>query len=190
MPGKALFFRQLLSRPLQISAVAPSSRGLARAMAAGLGPGTGRVVEFGPGTGRLTEGILAAGVKPSDLTLFEMNPEFVSHLRLRFPGATVHQAGAETAHDHVAAGVGAVISGLPLLSMPMDVRLAIVGAAFAVLAPGGHYNQFTYGPRPGLTDAQIADLGLEYRETARVLINLPPARVHRFTRIADGARAG
>ena len=190
MPGTALFFRQLLSRPLQISAIAPSSRGLARAMASGLGPRSGRVVEFGPGTGRLTEGILAAGVRPADLTVFEMNPEFVSHLRQRFPGVTVHQGGAETAPDHVTKGVGAVISGLPLLSMPMDVRLAIVGAAFAVLAPGGYYNQFTYGPRPGLTDAQIADMGLEYRETARVLINLPPARVHRFTRIADTPRAG
>ena len=190
MTETLLFFRQLVSRPLQISAIAPSSRGLARAMAAGLGPQTGRVVEFGPGTGRLTEAILATGVRPSDLTLFEMNRKFVSHLRSRFPGVTVHHCGAETAPDHVAAGVGAVISGLPLLSMPTDLRLAIVRAAFAVLAPGGFYNQFTYGPRPGLTEAQIAEIGLEYCETARILINLPPARVHRFARIADGKRAG
>ena len=190
MPGTALFFRQLLSRPLQISAIAPSSRGLARAMAAGLGPQTGRVVEFGPGTGRLTEGILAAGVRPADLTLFEMNPEFASHLRARFPGVAVHHGGAETASDHVGVGVGAVISGLPLLSMPVDVRLAIVRAAFAVLAPGGYYNQFTYGPRPALSDAEIAGMGLQFRETARVLLNLPPARVHRFTRLGEGPRAG
>ena len=77
MSGEAqLFFRQLISNPRQISALAPSSRALARAMAEGLGPHSGPVVEFGPGTGRLTEGILAAGVAPHNLTLFEMNPDF------------------------------------------------------------------------------------------------------------------
>ncbi len=80
-----LFFRQLLTQPKQISAIAPSSPWLARAMAEGLGPQTGRVVEFGPGTGVLTRGVLAAGVAPENLTLFEMSADFVGHLRLRFP---------------------------------------------------------------------------------------------------------
>ena len=48
-------------------------------MARGLGPG--RVVEFGPGTGRLTEGLLQAGVRQEDLTLLEMNPDFVAHVK-------------------------------------------------------------------------------------------------------------
>lgn len=82
-----LFLRQLLTNPRQVSAIAPSSPRLARAMAEGLGPRSGRVVEFGPGTGRLTEAILAAGVAPRDLTLFEMSEDFVTHLRRRFPGS-------------------------------------------------------------------------------------------------------
>ena len=41
-----------------------ASRTLARAMTLGLGPNSGRVVEFGPGTGRFTEAILARGVRP------------------------------------------------------------------------------------------------------------------------------
>ena len=100
MSETLLFFRQLLSRPKQISAIAPSSRGLARAMAAGLKPGD-RVVEFGPGTGVLTKAILAAGVAPADLTLFEFNPDFVSHLAIRFPRVTVLNQGAQTAATHV-----------------------------------------------------------------------------------------
>ena len=80
-----LFLRQLLTQPKQVSAIAPSSRWLARAMAQGLGPHTGRVVEFGPGTGQLTQGILAAGVAQKDLTLFEMSAQFITHLHLRFP---------------------------------------------------------------------------------------------------------
>jgi phosphatidylethanolamine/phosphatidyl-N-methylethanolamine N-methyltransferase len=177
-----LFFRQLLSRPKQISAIAPSSRFLARAMAADLGPATGRVVEFGPGTGVLTKAILAAGVSPQNLTLFEFNPDFVGHLRRSFPGVTVHNDGAQMAPSHVPQGVSAVISGLPLLSMPLEIRESIVKAAFDILAPDGIYVQFTYGPRPPISDAQIAALGLTVRQTARVILNLPPARVFTFRR--------
>ena len=57
-----LFARQLLHNPSQIAAISPSSKFLARAMAAGLGPATGPIVEFGPGTGQLTKAILAEGL--------------------------------------------------------------------------------------------------------------------------------
>lgn len=182
MAETLLFLRQLISRPLQVSAIAPSSRFLAKAMAKDLGPQTGRVVEFGPGTGRLTRGILNAGVRPENLTLFEMNPEFVIHLREEFPGVTVHLAGAQTAPSLVEHGVGAVVSGLPLLSMPMALRQSIVAAAFEILAPDGLYIQFTYGPRPALDNSQIESLGLTWTQTAFVPLNLPPARVHTFRR--------
>ena len=181
MSDTLLFFRQLITRPLQISAIAPSSRFLAKAMAAGLTPAD-RVVEFGPGTGVLTRAILAAGVKPAALTLFEFNPDFVTYLRTSFPGVTVLNEGAQTAPAHVKPGVDAVISGLPLLSMPLEIRESIVKAAFDILSPNGTYVQFTYGPRPPVSDAQIARLGLTVQQTAYVLFNLPPARVFVFRR--------
>lgn len=181
MAGSLLFLRQLLLRPREVSAIAPSSRGLARAMARGLGPGQ-RVVEFGPGTGRLTEGILAAGVRPQDLVLIEMNPDFARHLTDRFPGVRVVVGGAETAARHVAPGVAAVISGLPLLSMPVPVRTAIVGAAFAVLSPAGRYIQFTYGPASPLPEEEMRALGLSVVKGERIWWNLPPATVYRFQR--------
>ena len=181
MTDTLLFFRQLISRPLQISAMAPSSRALGRAMAARLKPGQ-RVVEFGPGTGVLTREILGAGIRPRDLTLFEYNPDFVAHLCSSFPGVTILNEGAQTAPDHVAPGVDAVVSGLPLLSMPVEIRESIVRAAFQILGPDGIYIQFTYGPRPAVSEAQIAKLGLKVEQTAYVLFNLPPARVHVFRR--------
>ena len=64
-----------------------------------------------------------------DLTLFELDEEFVDYLRQRFPGVTVHQMPAQEATRLVPPGVGTVISGLPLLSMPPDVREGIVAAA-------------------------------------------------------------
>ncbi len=179
----ALFLRQLIRRPKQVSALAPSSRALARAMAAGVGPQSGRVIEFGPGTGRITEAILARGLPPGQLTLFEMNPDFAAHLRLRFPGVTVHVAGAETAASHVAAGAGAVISGLPLLSMPVEVRTAILTAAFDVLSPDGSYVQFTYGPKPPIPPEVMAAMGLTVMPGPKIWANIPPARVFSFRRI-------
>lgn len=178
----ALFFRQLIRNPKQVSAIAPSSRFLARAMAAGLGPETGQVVEFGPGTGILTRGILAAGVAPRDLTLFELDETFATALQIRFPGVRVLHAPADQAARHVRGKVGAVISGLPLLSMPPAIRRAIVGAAFDILAPGAPYIQFTYGPKPSVPPEIVDELGLTVEQTAFVWANLPPARVHRFTK--------
>lgn len=151
-------------------------------MTLGLGPTSGRVVEFGPGTGRFTEAMLARGVPAENITLFELDAEFVAHLRRKFPGVTVHQAGAETAASVVEPGVCTVISGLPLLSIPDPVRRAIVKAAFDILAPRGRYVQFTYGPRPPLPPETIAALGLTVNKGHKIWANLPPARVYRFRR--------
>ncbi len=179
----ALFRRRLLQNPKQVSALAPSSRYLARAMAEGLGPKTGRVVEFGPGTGRLTRAILAAGVPVRHLDLFELDSDFVRHLHQQFPGVAVHHLGADQADDVVAPGVGAVVSGLPLLSMPPSVREAIVSAAFRILAPGAPYIQFTYGPKPPLPPDTMEKLGLRVEAGTKIWLNLPPARVYRFYRV-------
>ena len=178
----ALFRRRLLQNPRQVSAIAPSSRHLARAMAEGLGPHTGRVVEFGPGTGRLTQAILDAGLPPSHLSLFELDPDFVRHLQQRFPGVAVHQLAADRADEVTAPGVGAVVSGLPLLSMPAPVRDAILAAAFRLLAPGAPFIQFTYGPMPPVPPETLVSLGLRAEAGRKVWLNAPPARVYRFYR--------
>jgi phosphatidylethanolamine/phosphatidyl-N-methylethanolamine N-methyltransferase len=178
----ALFRRRLMRNPRQVSAIAPSSRALARAMTLGLGPTSGPVVEFGPGTGRFTEAILARGVPPENVTLFELDEEFVEYLRQRFPGVTVHQRPAQEAPQLVKEGAACVISGLPLLSMPPDVREGIVNAAFRILAPRGRYVQFTYGPRAPLPPETIAALGLSVSKGHKIWANLPPATVYRFRR--------
>lgn len=182
MSDLALFRRRLLKNPRQVSAIAPSSRTLARAMTLGLGPNSGPVVEFGPGTGRFTEAILARGVPPQNVTLFELDEEFVDYLRQRFPGVAVHRMPAQEAARMVPAGVSTVISGLPLLSMPPDVREGIVAAAFAILAPRGRYVQFTYGNRPPLPSETISALGLTVNKGHKIWANLPPATVYRFRR--------
>lgn len=181
----ALFRRRLLRNPRQVSALAPSSHALARAMTCELGPQAGRVVEFGPGTGRFTEEILARGVAPHDLTLFEVDREFARFLRGRFPGVAVLEAGAEHAAAHVEPGVGQIVSGLPLLSFPREQVAAILSAAFSILAPGGCLVQFTYGPRPPVPESLLSTLGLRAEPGPRIWANLPPARIYRFRHLQE-----
>lgn len=176
-----LFLRQLVRNPTTISAMAPSSRGLAEAITARISPATGRVAEFGPGTGVFTRAILGRGIAPKDLTLFELNPEFVASLRQRFPGVTVVQDGAQTVADHCA-DLGAVVSGLPLLSFPPDLCHAIYAGALAALRPDGAIYQFTYGPKPPLPEPIRAALGLTATPGPRIWLNLPPARVYTYHR--------
>jgi phosphatidylethanolamine/phosphatidyl-N-methylethanolamine N-methyltransferase len=177
-----LFLSQLIRRPAQISALAPSSEDLARAMAAEIPLPAGRVAEFGPGTGKLTQAILARGVAPADLTLFELNADFCTLLRGRFPGVSIVNAPAQALPDHCAPGLSAVVSGLPLLSMSEATQQAIVGAAFDRLAPGGVYIQFTYGPASSMAEPVQRALGLQARRGPKVWNNLPPARVWTYRR--------
>ena len=178
----SLFLRQLIRRPQQVVALSPSSADLARAMTAELSPTTGRVAELGAGTGTFTRAILERGIERADLTLFELNPDFCDHLRRRFPGVTVLNQSAETLASACAPGLGAVISGLPMLSMPNAVQLAILQDAFDRLRSGGNFVQFTYGPRPPVAQEVQHALGLIFRRGDKVWGNLPPARIYWFSR--------
>lgn len=158
-------------------------------MAKGLGPGSGHIIEFGPGTGSITRALLASSIPPERLTLFELDSELADHLRKTLPAAvTIHCAPAQESirlmDGLLPRGAAAVISGLPLLSIPTPVLCEIMQAAFALLAPAAPFVQFTYGPRPPLPEHLIADLGLSVERGERVLFNLPPARVYRFRRPA------
>ena len=78
--------------------------------------------------------------------------------------------------------VQAVISGLPLLSMPLPLQTAILGGSFAQLARDARYVQFTYGWTPPVARALRDDMGLGWERSARIWFNMPPARVYRFFR--------
>lgn len=176
-----LFLSQLVRKPTEVVALAPSSTALAEKMADALPDGDGPIAELGPGTGKITDALLRAGVTERDMTLFEMNPDFVTCLRERYPSADVRNASAEDVGT-LPTGLRAVVSGLPLLSMPLPVQRAIVGGTFDVLRPGGVFIQFTYGITPPVKESLRQDLGLTWQKSDRVWGNLPPACVYAFSR--------
>ena len=171
---------QVLRRPHQVVALAPSSAALCREMAAGVDPEGGPVVELGAGTGTITHAILARGLPPERLHCIEMNPIFCDRLRARFPGVTVHQISAGACGTLPVAEAQAVISGLPLLSMPVALQRDILTGVVRLVRPGAPYVQFTYGPKPPVARVVRDELGLVWQRSARIWGNIPPARVYRF----------
>ncbi|AHM05052.1 hypothetical protein roselon_02753 [Roseibacterium elongatum DSM 19469] len=185
----ALFMGQLLRRPHQVVALAPSSRFLCAEMVAEIDPNAGPVIELGAGTGNITQAILDRGVAPQNLHSIEMNPDFCARLRTRFAGLNVYQMSAGDVGTLPVEGAQAVVSGLPLLSMPIDLQRAILSGTFQRVKPGGSYVQFTYGPKPPVARPVREDLQLAWRVSRKIWWNMPPARVYRFTQRAAGACA-
>src|ERR1700748_370663 len=147
------FIRSWLERPLATGAVMPSGRPLARAMAHCVDPHSpGPVVELGPGTGAVTAALVERGIKPSRMVLVEFNPTFCRLLRTRYPEATVVQGDAYGIRRLLGSllrqPAAAVVSGLPLFTKPLKVRLRLLNDAFSLLAPGAPFVQFTYAVVP------------------------------------------
>lgn len=179
------FFKSWAAKPLQVAAIAPSGRALADLMTRDIGPSTGPVIELGPGTGVFTRSLLARGVAAEDLTLVEYGSDFASLLQARFPGARVLQMDAARLRNiefDSPRAVGAVVSGLPLLSMPPRQVMAILSGAFGHLRAGAAFYQFTYGPRCPVLRPILERLGLEGSVMGKTLLNAPPATVYRIAR--------
>jgi phosphatidylethanolamine/phosphatidyl-N-methylethanolamine N-methyltransferase len=173
------FLRSWIEKPLHMGAVMPSGRVLARTMAQYVDiKSTGPVVELGPGTGAITNALIEHGVDQKRLVLVEYNPGFCALLRDRYPQARIVQGDAYALRDSLwevlQVPASAVVSGLPLVTKPMLTRLKLIRDAFAALAPGAPFVQFTYSVAPPIPKSLP---GVSTEASERIWMNLPPARV-------------
>jgi phosphatidylethanolamine/phosphatidyl-N-methylethanolamine N-methyltransferase len=173
------FLRSWIEKPLHVGAVMPSGRLLARTMAQYVDVRSqGPVVELGPGTGAITNALIEHGVDQKRLVLVEYNPGFCALLRERYPQAKVVQGDAyrlrDSLWDALPEPAAAMVSGLPLVTKPMLTRLRLIRDAFAALAPGAPFVQFTYSVVPPIPKSLP---GVSTEASERIWMNLPPARV-------------
>jgi phosphatidylethanolamine/phosphatidyl-N-methylethanolamine N-methyltransferase len=187
----ALFFVRWLQAPHRIGAVAPSSRHLGRAMArqvAGAGPGP--IVELGGGTGSVTRALLEVGIAPERLVVVERDEKLHRILQTHFPKLRILRGDARGLRRLLTplgiTEAAAVVSSLPLVSMPRMTMNRILAECFALLGPGRPLVQFTYGLTSPIARER---LGLTGRIAARVWANLPPASVWRYERRREVGRA-
>jgi phosphatidylethanolamine/phosphatidyl-N-methylethanolamine N-methyltransferase len=179
-----LFFRQWLRSPKSMGAVIPSSRALARAItdAVRWRPGQ-HIIELGAGTGAISQGLIDSGLPPEALMMIELDRPLFQYLRTRFPTVTVINGDATRLLDLVRqqgiTEVGTMISGLPMVTMPLAFQRAIISQSFEVLGPDGCLLQYSYSP---IAPIPARRLGVEARLIKVVIRNVPPATVWRFCR--------
>jgi len=184
VPDHLRFLKNWITRPALTGAVSPSGKALATAMA-GEVPAGGEwpVLELGPGTGPVTAALIERGVTAERIVAVEFNPDFCSLLVERFRGLNVVEGDAYDLAMSLPPGLtgpyAAVVSSLPLLNRPPEVRFALVEAALDRVLPGGGFVQFSYGLGPPV---KAVPGRFTVRQAAFVLNNLPPARVWVYRR--------
>ncbi|WP_148292575.1 class I SAM-dependent methyltransferase [Paracoccus aminophilus] len=183
MSDLSLFLGQFLRRPSEIRSLVPTGRAAAREMARHVRPEMEAVAEIGVGTGTITKAILARGLPPERLELYELNAAFCGRLRELFPGTHVHNLPAQEMVNVGRKDLDAVISCVPTLPLPDEIQSAILGAALKMMKPGAPFVQITYGPLPPLSDAVRARFGLSHQKSRRIWANFPPASIYVFRQL-------
>jgi phospholipid N-methyltransferase len=170
-----------------------SGPALRRAIAESVGPvpDRGVVVELGPGTGVVTRELVRRFPR-ARVVAVEILDALAEQLERTVPGVTVVRGCASQLEAHLAElgitpdDVAAVVSGVPMLSLPGGLPGRIQAAIGSVLRPGRRYVQFTYFKRPW---RRFVLDGFEWVAKRRVWVNLPPAYVFTFERVGGAGAA-
>lgn len=185
----ALFLWKWVQAPTRIGSVWPSGRALGQAMAAEVDLSVpGAIVELGAGTGPITATLLQSGVPPERFFAVERDPGLAAALRHRLPQVRVIEGDAGELPALMRAEgvdrVAAIVSCLPLVSLPRALVRQVIEGSFEILHAEGRFVQFTYGV---ISPIPLRHFHLHARRVRRVWRNVPPAAVWRYTRVAGEA---
>lgn len=177
------FFLSWLRAPRTVASAIPSSRALARRMAAAIPKDDDRlVIELGGGTGSITRVLLDSGVEPERLVVLEQQNDFAELLKRKFPGISVLNEDAQGLREALKKAnfhqpVGCIVSGLPLLTLPAAVCGKIISECAQLLPDDGQFLQFTYGYRSPVPLDLARSERLQGEPIGSVWTNIPPATV-------------
>lgn len=182
-----LFFKRVLANPLRVGYVVPSSPFLTRRTASRLDFSKPRVVvELGPGEGCHTRQIVKRMNADSKLILMELDEEFANHLRKQFAGdkrVSVFHSDAlhlpQILAEHGHAQIDYVVSGIPFLVVPEQVRNEILQNIANAMHSESRF--ITYQVTDQLCGHSHL-FQLEGREYCP--LNLPPINVFEFKKVA------
>lgn len=172
-----LFAQEILLNPRSIGAALPSSKSLARKIAAQIPKQVKSVVELGPGTGVITEALLEQGIDFQHLTLIERSPKFAAFLKVRFPQLHIIEGDAVEIDKLLKKpSIDVIVSSLPFRSLPQETVTKIIQQLEQALKPGGLFIQFTYSVLPKLSE--------NFQRIYEKIIwtNLPPAKLGVYRR--------
>jgi phospholipid N-methyltransferase len=145
-----------------------------------------RVAELGPGTGALTAAIVAKMASDTRFLAIDIDKEFVAQICRRWPNIECVCDSAERLDELAEARnmfpLDHIVSGLPFVSLPLDMTRQILRSVHAALRPGGTFTTFQYlhgyplptaaGFRRAMTERMGSAPTVRY-----VMRNVPPAVV-------------
>jgi phospholipid N-methyltransferase len=139
-----VFARNFFKNPRMLGSVIPSSRFLINQLLRDVDWENARViVEIGPGTGTITRQVLRRMRPDATLVAFEINDDFVRHLKKNFHDPrlrVLHRSGAEIDAGLRELGLGSadyVIAGIPFSIMSDEDRVAVLRNSRDALADDG-----------------------------------------------------
>ena len=185
--GRHHFIVAAMRSPLKIGAFLPSSRGLAKAMASGVDiKREGAVIELGAGTGVVTHALLKAGIQPEKLVVIERDERLHHLMMMQFPQLNILKADAlhldTVLSERGVSKVNAIVSSLPFLVMPTEVREGIQHHLATLIGDDGVLIQFTYGPASPISSGVMRKYKLHGKRMKLVVANVPPAHVWVYRR--------
>lgn len=183
MRAFALFLYEAVMHPSMVGAVFPSSKRLAFSLAQQIPINQpGLVVELGAGTGAITAALVDQKNLFHQLIVIERSAKLSNHLTRRFPELRVIQGDARQLHTLInqstSAPIQAIVSSLPLRSLPSSIVEKIGTEINHVLIKGGLYIQYTYSlwGKPLCPSPKLKLIRQQW-----VWQNLPPARIDVFS---------
>ncbi len=147
---KALkFFVEFVNKPDVVGAFLPSGVHLAEAMVDSARVAHSEmIVELGPGSGAITGSILRKLAPTATFFAMEINGEFVSIMKQRFPHVVVHHDSAANTQRYLEAlgkkGCDSIVSGLPWAIFDEPLQDELLDAVWDVLLPGGTFSTYMY----------------------------------------------
>ncbi|NNM59032.1 MAG: methyltransferase domain-containing protein [Legionellales bacterium] len=176
-----LLLKEFWKHPQKVGAICPSSPRLARVMARQIDKTRdGWIIEIGAGTGAVTEALLDEGVSPSQLIVVEQSESLVDYLRDRFSTLQVIQGDAANLRQLIPVDsqkINAIVSSLPMLSLPPEQVSSILKEFYALLPADGKLIQYTYDV---LSPKAKPLEGFILVKTYSIWLNVPPAKVQVF----------
>jgi len=178
------FFKGWMDGPKSVGAICPTSSVTAKRMASVINPSSGLpVLELGPGTGVITKAILERGIAPENLVSIEYSTDFYRNLIKTYEGVHFINGDAfeldKTLGDMKSVIFDSVISAIPMLSFPMESRIALLEDLLDRMPAGRPVMQITYGPvSPIIANPDRYKI----KHYDFVVRNIPPAQLWTYTR--------
>lgn len=183
-PAALVFFQRWMANPLSVGSITPSGPGLRKLIRENLVCGPDEVVvEFGAGTGAITRALLEAGIPARRVYSFEIDPHFAQYVHGVYPDVNLINGdcrkAAETLGPDLVGKVGTVVTGIPMVTMPVSVQKEIVEAAFSVMPEGRAFLLYTYMLHSPLN---LKMLNLKAKRVGFTWQNVPPASVWAYSK--------